>query len=166
MGMCLSRREKLARINAQEREQMRAVTRLGSALLAGALALSPAMALAQQAPPSGSDTPATDAIGPKDLQSFSLNGTVTRAADQPAVAAPAPQRRQPRTQAAPSSSVSAAPSAPQIQSAPAPRPARTASAEPSRALPSPALGQVQRAPEPLRQPAPSSSVTVALPSLD
>src|SRR5579859_7660993 len=91
---------------------MRAVLRLGSALLAGALALSPSIALAQQAPPSGSDTPATDAIGPKDLQSFSLNGTVTRAADQPAAVAPAPQRRQPRTQApqvAPSANEAATP---------------------------------------------------------
>jgi len=166
MGMCLSRREKLARINAQEREQMRAVTRLGSVLLAGALALAPAMALAQQAP--SSDTPATDAIGPKDLQSFSLNGTVTRAAEQPAAAAPSPQRRQPRPQAGPPAgqSASAAPGTPQIESAPAPRPARTAPAEPSRALASPPLGQVERAPERLPQPAPSSSVTVALPSLD
>src|SRR5512146_2659071 len=121
-----------------ERELMRAFSRLGNVLLAGALAL------AQQAPPSGSDTPAADAIGPKDLQSFSLNGTVTRAADQPAAAAPSPQRRQPRTQAqvAPSASQSAVMPAEAGRSAsraPAvlpPQPARTASAEPSRPLPS------------------------------
>ena len=146
---------------------------MGSVLLAGALALVPAMALAQQATPSGSDTPATDAIGPKDLQSFSLNGTVTRAADQPAAAGPAPQRHQPRTkaQAAPSASQSgitpteATPSGSRAPSVLAPRPARTASAEPSRPLPSRPPVQTERALEPLRQSAPSSSVTVALPSL-
>lgn len=151
---------------------MRAVLRLGSALLVGVLALTSAMALAQQAPPSGSDTPATDAIGPKDLQSFSLNGTVTRAADQPAAVAPGPQRRQPRTQAqvAPSANQAAATPAEAVRngsrapSAIAPRPARIASAEPSQPQPSPV--RTERAPEPLRQSASSSSVTVALPSLD
>lgn len=145
---------------------MRAVSRLGSVLLAGALALAPAMALAQQAPSSGSDTPATDSIGPKDLQNFSLNGTVTRAADQPVAATTAPQRRQSRTQAQasapPSNSASTASSAPQAQSAPA---ARSASTEPSRTQPS-LVTQAERSPEPVRQSAPSSSATVALPSLD
>lgn len=149
---------------------MRAVSRLGSILLVGALALAPAMALAQQTPSNDSNTPATDAIGPKDLQSFSLNGTVTRAADQPAAATPAPQRRQSRTQAQasppPIQSASSPPVAPQVQSAPAPRPTRTASTEPSRTQLSSPLTQAERAPEALRQPAPSSSVTVALPSLD
>lgn len=144
---------------------------MGSGLLAGALALAPAMALAQQAPSNDSNTPATtDAIGPKDLQGFSLKGTVTRAADQPAVAAPAPQRRQPRTQAQasppPSQSASSPPVARQAQSAPAKRPTRTVSAESSLAQPSSPPTQAERAPEALRQPAPSSSVTVALPSLD
>ena len=147
---------------------MRAVSGLGNILLAGTLALVPAMALAQQAPSSGSDTPATDAIGPKDLQSFSLNGTVTRAADQPAAVAPVPQRRQPRNQAqaAPSpSQVSTAPAQSARSGSPAPstpvrQPARTASAEP------PPPQQSASAPEQLRQSAPSSSVTVALPNVD
>ena len=142
---------------------------MGSVLLAGALALAPAMAFAQQAPSSGSDTPVTDSIGPKDLQNFSLNGTVTRAADQPAAATPAQQRRQSRTQAQasppPSQSASSASSVSQVQSAPALRPARSASAQPSRPQPAP-VTQAERTSEPLRQSTPSSSVTVALPSLD
>lgn len=153
-----------------EREQMRAVSRLGDILLAGALALVPAMALAQQVPQATSDTPASDAIGPKDLQNFSLNGTVTRASDQPATASPAPQRRQPRIQAqsVPPASAPAVSSASRERSpspatsAPEPQPVRTASAEPSPPLPN----QVERAAEPLHQSAPSSSVTVALPNID
>ncbi|HLO19910.1 MAG TPA: hypothetical protein VK192_05400, partial [Sphingomicrobium sp.] len=76
---------------------MKAVSRLGYLLLAGALFLAPMTAFAQEAPPT-SDTPATDSIGPRELQNFSLNGTVTRAADQPPAAQPAAQRRQPRSQ--------------------------------------------------------------------
>ncbi len=77
---------------------MKAVSRLGYVLLAGALSLAPMTAFAQETPPK-SDTPATDAIGPRELQNFSLNGTVTRAADQPPATQPAPPRRQPRGQA-------------------------------------------------------------------
>lgn len=143
---------------------------MGNILLAGALALVPAMALAQQAPQSSSDAPASDAIGPKDLQSFSLNGTVTRPADQPAAARPAPQRRQPRPEAQsvlPPSQPGGSPAvtergASSPTSAPAAQPVRTSSAEPSSPLPSP----VEHAPEPLHQTAPSSSVTVALPNVN
>ena len=145
---------------------MRAVSRLGNLLLAGALALAPTVALAQQAPSNGSDTPATDAIGPKDLQNFSLNGTVTRAADQPSPAASAPQRRQPRTQVQPALSDAQGPP-PQAQarsappaSSPARQPTRTASTEPS---PPPQLASsFQQA----HQSAPSSSLTAALPNAD
>ena len=85
-----------------KREQMRAVSRFGMALLAGALALSPLTALAQEVPPQSSsttNTPAADAIGPKSLQNFSLNGTVTRAADQPVAVPPATAKKQPSSQA-------------------------------------------------------------------
>ncbi|HEX3423281.1 MAG TPA: hypothetical protein VHS33_07765 [Sphingomicrobium sp.] len=151
---------------------MRAVSRLWSVLLAGALALAPAMAFAQQAPSSSSDAPATDAIGPKDLQGFSLNGTVTRAADQPAAAAPAPQRRQPQTQAqtAPTGSqgaptpVGTARNASRAPSGLAPQPTRTASAEASRE-PSSSSTQAEHSSQPLRESAPSSSVTVTLPTV-
>jgi hypothetical protein len=148
---------------------MRAVFRFGNVLLAGALALAPAIAVAQQAPPTDSSTPAADAIGPKELQNFSLNGTVTRPSDQPVAVSTAPQKRQPRAQAQvarpavePSTSVTdsansqAAPAAPTQ----APPSSRTASAQvPQAAAPQPSRDDLQ-------QTAPASSVTVALPKLD
>jgi len=148
-----------------EREQMRAVSRLWKALAAGALALVPAMALAQEAPPASSAP--TDAVGPKELQNFTLNGTVTRPADQPVAVPPASTRRQPRAQAqsAPPPAVSRPSTAAAVQSAladaPVPRRSEAESAEapPQRSSPSPS-------PEPIRQSPPSSSVTIALPKLD
>ena len=148
---------------------MRAVSRFRDVLLAGALAFAPAAAFAQQAPPPpASDTPATDAIGPRDLQNFSLNGTVTRAADRPVTVETPAQKRPPQT------------TAQSPQQAPQPGTARTeTAAAPTRTpTPSPAPRQVETAssdtqpaavPEPssgpIRQPQPSSSVTVALPSV-
>src|SRR6476660_3653125 len=64
---------------AQKRERMRAGLRWKTVLLAGGLGLVPASALAQE-----TNTPATDSIGPKELQNFSLPGTRTQPADQPA----------------------------------------------------------------------------------
>jgi hypothetical protein len=164
--MCLTRRGNW-RESCAKREQMRAVFRLGDLLLAGALALAPATALAQEAPPSDSNTPAADAIGPKALQSFSLNGTVTRPADQPpAEVPPTTQKRQPKTQAQVASpavepSVSLTDTAaPQTAHTPTPAPQRTASADiPRAAAPQPS-------PTPLQQSPASSSVTAALPTLD
>jgi hypothetical protein len=150
---------------------MRAVSRFGTLLLAGALSLVPAMALAQEAPSAPSDTPATDAIGPRELQNFSLNGTVTRAADQPAAVAPAPKGRQPRSEAQsnqsaaqPATSRTETASAPATRtptptSSPAPRQAESASADTPRAA---APG---RNADPASQSQPASSVTVALPTL-
>jgi hypothetical protein len=145
---------------------MRAVSRLKELLLAAALMLAPSAALAQQAaPPPPADTPATDAIGPRDLQNFSLNGTVTRPADRPAVTPPATPRPQPRNQA------QSAPPSTQPDTAPA----RTSESRSAAATPAPRQAastdvapqpQAERAPEPLRQSPPSSSVTVALPKLD
>ena len=140
-------------------------------MLAGALAFAPGIALAQQTAPPASDTPATDAIGPRDLQNFSLNGTVTRAADQPAPVAPAPRARQQRseaqsaqTTAQPATSRTATAAAPESStptptSSPAPRQVETAAADTQR------VAAPERSPEPLRQSQPASSVTVALPSL-
>ena len=153
---------------------MRAVSRFVPVLLSGALSLAPAVAIAQEAPPAASsDTPATDAIGPRDLQNFSLNGTVTRAADQPATA-PAPQQRQPRTEAQSSppsaqstgapaqrtaSAANATPAAPQVtetasaQPAPSPRsnsgaeaPSQSAASSLTTALPTPAAESASAAP--------------------
>lgn len=66
---------------------MRAGLRFKMILLTGGLMLSPVMALAQETTaPATTNTPATDAIGPRELQGFSLPGTKT----QPAAPAPAP----------------------------------------------------------------------------
>ena len=98
-GMCLSRRDKFGANQSAKREQMRAVSRLGILLSAGAaFALGSATALAQEVPATTTtNTPAANAVGPKDLQNFTLNGTVTHAADQPAAAPPATQKRAPQT---------------------------------------------------------------------
>jgi hypothetical protein len=135
---------------------MRAGRRLGVAIWAAGLGLAPAQLAAQVAPDAPASTPATDAVGPRELQNFSLSGTVTRPADQPpprttnvsaaqspsapdaVVSAPAAIRQTARTNAD---------SAPTL---------RTASSEPER--------PVAPAPEALRQTPPASSVTVALPS--
>jgi hypothetical protein len=143
-----------------EREQMRAIHRFGELSLAGALALAPSTALAQQAPPP-SDAPPADAVGPKELQNFTLNGTVTRPADQPAAVQPASPKRAPRSEAqAPAQPAATRQSA--TAPAPSPAPRRTAAA-PSEPLPQRASTAPE--PEPLRQSMPSSSVTVALPKL-
>jgi hypothetical protein len=126
---------------------------LGVAIWLAGLALAPASLLAQAAPPAGSDTPATDAVGPRELQNFSLSGTVTRpaepqpvprsravqppgnqTAEPPAPATPKPQstarRAQTSEQARPTSVAS-------TQAAPAP-PAASPSAAALPALTTPA----------------------------
>jgi hypothetical protein len=70
---------------------------LGSLLLAGALSAAPATALAQQAP--APDSAPADSVGPKDLQNFSLSGTVTRPSDQAVAPPSAPPVRPPRAEA-------------------------------------------------------------------
>lgn len=135
------------------------------ALLTGALALAPWHALAQEAPPPSS-TPATDAVGPRELQNFSLNGTVTRPADRPVPVQPAPRKPQPRSEAeatppAPQTrTVATTPERPATARTPAPKATETASVAP------PPAPRSDPTPEPLRQSPPSSSVTVALPKLD
>jgi hypothetical protein len=87
-------------IHAKEREQMRAGLRLGIAIAAAGLALGPVPLFAQEAPPEATtSTPAADSVGPRELQNFNLQGTVTRAAEQPQAppATPAPQRAQTAT---------------------------------------------------------------------
>lgn len=99
---------------------MRAILRVDRLLLAGWMILA-APALAQQsvpsttpnAPAATSNTPATDAIGPRELQNFSLPGTATRPAQQP-----------------PSPAASAPPASAQTEPAETnPSPARSSSAE-------------------------------------
>ena len=140
---------------------------MGNLMLAGALALAPATALAQEAPPADSNTPAADSIGPKALSNFSLNGTVTRPADQAPASQPtvAPKRStkaqaqvtSPAVEPSASLTDGAAPKSGEMASAPAPE--RAASADtPRAAAPQP--------PATLQQSSPSSSVTAALPTLD
>jgi hypothetical protein len=146
----------------ETREQMRAVSRFGKLLLAGALALAPWAALAQEAPPAATtNAPAPDTVGPRELQNFSLNGTVTRPADQPATAQPAPQARRPRieAQSAAAGTESGTPTSTEsATAAPPPRRTQTASAAPPPSPPS------QRAPEPVTQSASSTSLTDTLPN--
>lgn len=134
---------------------------MGLALLAAGFALAPAAALAQNAAETVSNTPATDAVGPRELKNFSLEGNVTR-----------PVEQQPSSQL----TIPARPQRPQAQTTPAttePRPpapatARTADtgAAPQQAQSEPNRQRSARVAQPLRQTPPSSSVTVALPQLD
>jgi hypothetical protein len=129
---------------------MRAGLRLAFGLLAAALALAGAPSLAQDASQATTNTPATDSIGPRELQNFSIDGTVTRPADpQPAARTPAPAR-------------STTPQASRTTTAPAARDSATAEQRPataeSRAAPKPAT-------PPASETASRSSVTVALPKL-
>lgn len=140
---------------------MRAFSRLGDALLAGALVLAPSTALAQEAPET-TNTPAPETVGPRELQNFSLPGTVTRPADRPPTQSP-PPAQQTRTEAPTAT-------APAQSTRAVPRPTREAptalrqAPRTDTAAPAPAPGA--DAPEPLRQSALGSSVTVALPKLD
>jgi hypothetical protein len=64
---------------------MRGAWRLTIAGLAAGLLRGPLPALAQEAPaPATTNAPAADTVGPRELQNFSLQGNVTRPADQPA----------------------------------------------------------------------------------
>lgn len=75
---------------------MKAGWRFGTILLAMGAMLAPISALAQDTTqPATGNAPATDTIGPRELQNFSLPGTTTRPADPPATAptTTAPSRR-------------------------------------------------------------------------
>ena len=112
---------------------MRAGVRFGILASAMALALAPVAALGQDAAPA-TNTPATDTIGPRELQDFTLNGTVTRAAPaQPA--APAPVTRRPessdRANNPPPRDRASSPARPRSE----PAPSLTATPPPANALP-------------------------------
>jgi len=85
-------------------------------MVAAGLMLAPVPAFAQSAPNPATNTPATDSIGPRELQNFSLNGTVTKTADTPAPNTAAPTRatapaRRPATDRAATVPASEAPTA-------------------------------------------------------
>lgn len=80
---------------------MRAGLRFTTILLAFGTMVPAAAAVAQDTtPPATTNTPATDAIGPRELQNFSLPGTRTRPADS-APTAPVVNAPPPRTDSAP-----------------------------------------------------------------
>ena len=128
---------------------MKAGFRLGIAALAAGLWLGATPALAQSATPPTTNTPASDAIGPRELQNFSINGTVTRSADTPpprsAIRAPAASGVPAASRAAPS----------------AVRPATTRADTPaSRA------GRTERTPRPLESGAPPPLSAANVPEPD
>ena len=85
---------------------MRAGLRWTIAVVAAGLALGPAPSLAQDSADTPSDAPATDAVGPRELQNFNLQGTVTRPAEP---SSDAPASNQPATSPPPTSAETVAP---------------------------------------------------------
>ena len=139
---------------------MKATLRIGIAALAAATVAGWAPAAAQDVPvQSNSPTPATDSIGPRDLRSFSLPGTVTRPAEtQAAPASGTPARA--------ASSASPPPAAAQRNPAPTPQREAAAAAAPAGQR---RADQSQRAgaqPTSAAEPTPTSSVSVSLPPSD
>src|SRR5687767_12104170 len=130
---------------------MRAGLRFGIAAFAVALTLAPPAALAQNTaePASNAAGPATnDTIGPRELENFSLNGTVTRPAPvQPSRTVPAPATTRPQPAApaaAPPADRTARPAGTQR---PAPAPSVTMTlppptVAPETATPAPPAGEV------------------------
>ena len=140
---------------------MRAGLRFGIAALAAALTLAPVTVLAQDTAAPATNTPATDTIGPRELENFSLNGTVTRPAPTPPVrTAPAPTTAAPRT--TPTTQPGAAP-APGRATSQATRdrlpaaPSVTVPLPPAEALPDAALPADDFAAQPGFEPAPISA---------
>ena len=68
---------------------MRGGRRLALAIWAAGFALGPTAVRAQSTDPQSSSPPPADTVGPRDLQNFSLSGTATKPADQPATQPPA-----------------------------------------------------------------------------
>jgi hypothetical protein len=140
---------------------MRAGLRLGIAIAAAGLGLSPVPALAQSAPDTTTGTPVTNSIGPRELQNFDLEGTVTRSAEEPPAAN---ESAQPALRAPTGTSGARQPTdRPSATSAPTAQ----AQAAPETAIETAPVGSS----EPVRTRrsnatvAPSSSVTVDLPPL-
>lgn len=139
---------------------MKAGKRLWTAIGVAALALAAAPARAQETPRPPADEPASEPIGPRELQNFSINGTVTREAEPPPAqrSATVPPATAPRT------------AAPSPMTRPSPGPADDTGAAPADqargATTSPISGRPTDAPTIARQSRPSPSVTVPLPPLD
>jgi hypothetical protein len=133
---------------------------VGLAMVAAGLTLGPLQALAQSVPDAATNTPASDAIGPRELQNFSLNGTVTKSADTPAPAPSAPTRSQAQ-QSATERATDTPSSSPGVANSrvTAPAPASQPSAGPSLALnlPPPTTATPASALQPGFEPEPNSA---------
>jgi hypothetical protein len=132
---------------------MRAGVRFG--ILASAAALAPVAALGQDTAPT-TNTPATNTIGPRELQDFTLNGTVTRPAPTtPARTVPAPVTTRPASTtpsgAAPPRERTPSPARPRIAPAPSATTLPPAGALPEATPPAPTGGLV---PPPSLEPTP------------
>ena len=144
---------------------MRAGLRFGIAAIAAGLLLGAAPALAQDTNAPATNTP-SDTIGPRELEDFSLNGTVTRPAPTtPSRTEPAPRPTPPATTRAPATSPAPAPrtpptardSSPQAPSVSvAPPPGDVLSAPPT---PAPDLGSPAAEPGFTPDPAPIGDIS-------
>ena len=125
----------------------------GFAIVA-AVAAAPLPLRAQGAPP---ETNQSGTVGPRELENFTINGTVTQPAPERPAPAPAPAPATSRNEPASRPAAEQSPPASGANQGTAERPSEPSA---SRESPAPATSQ------PLRQTEPSSSVTVALPELD
>src|SRR5438067_9129720 len=139
--------------------RVRGGLRLMVAVWTAGLVLGPAPLAAQSAPQATTNTPAADAVGPRELQNFSLSGTVTKPAEQaPQATAPATTTRAQKPTTASASTRSAAPTErrpAQTRPNSAP-PVRTAATAPAQAA--------APAPEPPRDTPASGSASFTPPS--
>ena len=139
---------------------MRGGLRLTMAMLAAGLVLGPAQLAAQSTPAATTNTPAADTIGPKELQNFSLSGTVTRPADQPpqrTTTTASPSRPPVKSRAA-SVTAEVPPSAPATRAAERAPSVRTASSETTQLA--------ARAPETQSRSKSSASPAAAVPQIE
>lgn len=143
------------RIGGNSRDKagaMKASLRLKTVLLAAGLGLLPAPSLAQNVPDASTNTPASDAIGPKELQNFSLPGTATRPAEQPS---------SPPTSTAPANDTKSA-SSERPAPTPAPRSAEVRRTAPP--APAPSQAQIASVPGTAPQPLPTAPSPATQPS--
>jgi hypothetical protein len=124
---------------------MRGSLRLALGVWAVGFVLGPAPLAAQSAPAATTNTPAADAVGPRELQNFSLSGTVTRPADQPAqrTATMAPASGTPAASRVSSAETEAPRSASARKTAQAALPVRTALSEVAQPIARPSETQRQ-----------------------
>jgi len=129
---------------------MRAIGRFAIAVLAAGLMLGGAPLRAQDAPPPEANEASPTQVGPRDLENFNLQGTVTRPADRPVTNTTAPPTRPPPATTAPRPAETR------------PAPTQTTRAEPPQTTPE------QPSTRPSTEPAPQTaarSVTMQLPPI-